>query len=125
MKKMMIIGGVLVIMLIFTSCSKKDLAEETTAASQEEPTTVDANDMSYMTYVDDTINTYVKSEAFQKGNLNDRLQGMRKILDSLVGDNYLQNYHIYDNSDRPRVEYTYAGGEIGCTLLTELKNNQN
>lgn len=122
MKKIIIIGGVLILMFFIASCTKKeDVYTKPTLINNEESSANDNN----MSHVDDKITAYVKSESFQNGNLNDRIQGMKEVLDSLVKEHYLKDYKIYDQSDRPRVEYTYSGGEIGCTLLTEFKKNQN
>jgi hypothetical protein len=123
MKKIIIVGGVLILMFFIASCTiKEDVSTNPTLFNYEEPSTNDNNSMSY---VDDKIAVFIKSESFQKGNLNDRIQGMKEVLDSLVKEHYLKDYKIYNQSDRPRVEYTYSGGEIGCTLLTEFKKNQN
>ena len=123
MKKIIIIGGVLILIFFIASCAKQeDVSTNPTIVNSEDSSTNDNNSVSY---VEDKIAAFVKSESFQKGNLNDRIQGMKEVLDSLVKENYLKDYKIYNQSDRPRVEYTYSGGELGCTLLTEFKKDQN
>lgn len=111
-------------MLTFLSCGKKGDSTTGSIDDMNFETSIDPS-VSYMSYVDNKISTYVKSDAFQKENLDDRVLGMKDIMDSLLKDNYLQGYKVYDKSDNPRVEYTYAGGGIGCTFLSEFKKNQN
>lgn len=121
MKRIVIIGMLLMLALNITACSMNTNDELNQESSNEEITLGKVP----MLYVDNTIASYVKSDSFQNSNIDERINGMRGLLDSLLQDNFIRDYNIYDKSNPVRVEYTYMEGEVGCIFLSDINLNQN
>ncbi|MDY4743113.1 MAG: hypothetical protein SO361_08395, partial [Lachnospira sp.] len=79
MKRIVIIGMLLMLALNITACSMNTSDELNQESSNEEITL----GKEPMLYVDNTIASYVKSDSFQNSNIDERINGMRGLLDSL------------------------------------------
>ncbi len=100
--------------------------DETINVTQSSELNLSTNDyVSNLSYIDEKINGVVSDEKYQNGDLNDRALLIESILEQLLDEGCITNYHFELDAERPYASYDYAGGGSGVAVLKDFPQDQN
>ena len=78
-----------------------------------------------LSYVDEKLKSVTSNDDYQNGDIDTRVELLQPILDQLLIEERIVEYHLELKGSRPNVSIKYAGGGNGCILLKEFTKDEN